>query len=160
MEGRIWAYSSNSLLVGRKTVLQLSILSIPLHVLSRCITPIRVLTDIERFFQVSLWGDSGTEKAIHWIAWAKCCRSTLWAETALYPIAHYMSVEVYAHKLLHFHEVSEMNVYLAQNNIRWAIGDGNLAHARIMTWVRHEGRRKLEDQRTNVYKNLCTVVVD
>jgi len=31
---------------------------------------------------------------------------------------------------------------------------------RIMTWIHREGRQKLEDQRTNVYKNMCTRVVD
>ena len=35
------------------------------------------------------------------------------------------------------------------------------AHSvRIMTWKRCEGRRKLEDQITDVYKNLCTGAVD
>jgi len=31
---------------------------------------------------------------------------------------------------------------------------------RIVTGIHHEGRRNFRDQRTNVHKELCTVVVD
>jgi len=31
---------------------------------------------------------------------------------------------------------------------------------RIMTGIRREGRRNFRDQRTNVYKELCTILID
>jgi len=31
---------------------------------------------------------------------------------------------------------------------------------RIMTGIRREGRRKFRDQRTNMHKKLCTVLID
>jgi len=41
----------------------------------------------------------------------------------------------------------------------WLFSDLDLFNiVRIMTWIRREGRRKLEDQRTDAYKNLCTWV--
>ena len=64
----------------------------------------------------------------------------------------------------HLHSLMECNLssYTAEILTRVQnIVDSCASHCvRIMTRIRRQGRRKLEDQRTDVFKNMCIGVVD
>ncbi|EOY25448.1 Uncharacterized protein TCM_016754 [Theobroma cacao] len=56
---------------GRITLLRSVLSSMPMYLLQVLKPPVVVIEKIERLFNSFLWGDSTTDKRMHWVAWYK-----------------------------------------------------------------------------------------
>ncbi|EOY25449.1 Uncharacterized protein TCM_016755 [Theobroma cacao] len=56
---------------GRITLLRSVLSSMPMYLLQVLKPPVVVIEKIERLFNSFLWGDSTTDKRMHWVAWHK-----------------------------------------------------------------------------------------
>ncbi|XP_073105176.1 uncharacterized protein [Elaeis guineensis] len=59
---------------GRLTILQSTLSSVPLYLMSHCAIPLSVMDKIQRYFKAFLWGHNSGKRGLHLLSWNKICK--------------------------------------------------------------------------------------
>ncbi|KAL0378722.1 UNVERIFIED_CONTAM: hypothetical protein Sradi_3177700 [Sesamum radiatum] len=74
MISRVAGWEKNVLSFGgQQQLIQLVLLSMPIHILHVLKPPKGVIMRIERLLNKFFWGSAGTERRVHWVVWDRLC---------------------------------------------------------------------------------------
>lgn len=73
-KGKVHAWGNRVLsLAGRATLINSSLLSVPMYIMTHADVPSSVLADIERLCRSFLWGHGHNRKGLHYVSWEVLC---------------------------------------------------------------------------------------